>query len=163
MGGSKDAVLMLNSQEGAGGCVWPLGRPAYRALKPPCPGKPREWLAFPPFTGHHVHFRSRCVEAVHPLERQFECSAMARKDEAGMARCVEDFCGRCCKDNTVLLGATQKYKCLKRCRANEIQAAALHAHFSKMRSDCTDLQGEGFSHCDKVTYNHSISLLSSYM
>ncbi|KAL8424874.1 hypothetical protein Efla_002993 [Eimeria flavescens] len=89
-----------------------------------------------------------CFSAVHPLERQAECRLIApRDDPAELTRCTDNFCGRCCRSNTSLLGTIQKHKCLQRCKEKEVHAAELQIHFSSMLDECTDLDGEGFSHC----------------
>ena len=114
--------------------------------------------------------RNICTEAVHPLHREDACQLLAANEAAAAAAagaatgaatraaavaaaaaaCAANFCGLCCKHNTALLGYYQTQMCLQQCKKNEVLAAALSIHLSRLLQECTHIKGEGFNHSNEV-------------
>ncbi|KFH14020.1 F5/8 type C domain-containing protein [Toxoplasma gondii MAS] len=88
-----------------------------------------------------------CPETVHLLQRRDACEAMAPKKSGAQIECISKFCDQCCQYHTALVGDGEKDICLVECLKNEKTAERLQTNFIGKLKQCTDVNGDAFSHC----------------
>lgn len=96
--------------------------------------------------------RGLCPESVHLLQRRDACATMApNKTGVQQIECTSKFCERCCQYHTALVGDGEEDICLVECLKNEETADRLQTNFIGKLQQCTDANGDAFSHCTKVS------------